>query len=167
MHGPPSLPGSEARVESSIPPHTCTQPWSWQEVHARVQERRAGDGRVAPPRIPWLRPSRVVGAGVRGGLADYLRRWGSPLAPPAPASVQTLGAGSQRGWQNLVQQGAGPPPHTHTHCKNDQEDTPVSTSVTACKPFVTLYPLHAYTIAPDIHFCTCESHGNPSGTRGP
>ena len=91
MHGPPSLPGSEARVESSIPPHPCTLPLSRQGVHA---DHHYATG-VSRGQVKVGGSSRTKGR---------QRRAAGPSRPSlAPAPVRARGAGGREGWRKFVQ----------------------------------------------------------------
>ena len=76
-------------------------------MHVRVQERRAGEGRVAPPRISWLRPLLALGAEIRRGwrtlFSDGIPRRLPRLRPRAglrswePAGLAEYRAAAVRG----------------------------------------------------------------------
>ena len=90
MHGPPSLPGSEARVESFIPPHPCTLPLSRQGVHA---DRYYATG---------VNRGQVTVGGSSRAKGRLRRAVAPPRLSPAPAPVRAGGAGGREGWRTCA-----------------------------------------------------------------
>ena len=73
MHGPPSLPGSEARVESPLTPYACTQPLAKGARRGFENEGPATDGTVPPPTPLGRAPCGLLDLGVEGAGGIYVQ----------------------------------------------------------------------------------------------